>query len=316
MRHNVVLNVMGLITKYIGLMFIFPTLAALVLKEYSAVAPFLYAGILSVVLGYIFLIKKANQKDIDNIKKSESLAIVCFAWILFALLCSIPYLFYGFDFTNALFEAVSGVTTTGATVIDDFTIYPKSLFFFRSLTQWFGGMGIVVLFIAVLPKIAVAGRQMFYAEAPAPTQDKATPRIRYTASWLWGIYFALTLLETIVLRFLGLDWFNSIVTALSTIATGGFSAMGQSVAEFNSFKIGICVTIFMFVAGLNYILIYRSFKAKNPMPILKNEEFRAYVGITCFLAVVLALSLVINMNYNSAKAFLYSFFEVISTMTS
>ena len=241
MRYNLISNMMGLISKYIGVMFIIPAIAALCLNEVNHIIPFIISGVIALILGFVLSINKVPQKEIDNIKKSESLTTVFFAWVLFALLCSIPYLFYNFTFTNALFEAMSGVTTTGATIIDDFTIYPKTLFFFRSLTQWFGGMGIVVLFIAVLPKISVAGRQMFFAEAPTPTQDKATPRIRYTASWLWGIYLALTLIETGILKYYGVNWYQAIITSLSTIATGGFSALPNSIADFHSIKISICI---------------------------------------------------------------------------
>lgn len=316
MRYNLIFNILGLISKYIGAMFIFPIICALILKENNHIIPFLTSMLLALFLGIMLSYGKVQQKDIDNIRKSESLATVFFAWVFFALLCCVPYLFYDFSFTDALFESMSGVTTTGATIINDFSKYPKTLFFFRSLSQWFGGMGIVVLFIAVLPKIAVAGRQMFYAEAPAPTQDKATPRIRYTASWLWAIYLALTLIETIVLKYFGIDWYNAILTSLSTTATGGFSALPNSILEFQSVKISICVTIFMFIAGINYILIYRTFKNKKITPFFKNEEFRAYLGIFLFLSIFLSLSLALNMNYDILKAFVHSSFEVISTMTS
>ena len=316
MRYSLIFNILGLISKYIGIMFIIPIICAFILGENNHTSPFLTSMIIALVLGLLFSIKKAEQKEIDNIRKSESLATVFFAWILFALLCSIPYLFYNFSFTDALFEGMSGVTTTGATVMKDFSLYPKTLFFFRSLTQWFGGMGIVVLFIAVLPKISVAGRQMFYAEAPVPTQDKATPRIRYTASWLWGIYLALTLVETFILKYLGVDWYNAILTSLSTTATGGFSALPNSIFDFQSVKISVCVIIFMFIAGMNYILIYRTFKSKNPMPFFKNEEFRAYFIITSFLVIFLASSLIYNSHYDAFKAFTHSAFEIVSTMTS
>ncbi len=316
MRYSLISNILGLISKYIGMMFIIPIIAACILKETNHIAPFLSSMAIALILGLMLSVKKVEQKEIDNIRKSESLTTVFFAWILFGLLCSIPYLFYDFTFTNALFEAMSGVTTTGATVITDFSLYPKTLFFFRSLTQWFGGMGIVVLFIAVLPKISVAGRQMFYAEAPTPTQDKATPRIRYTASWLWGIYLALTLIETVILKYLGADWYNAILTSLSTTATGGFSALPHSIFDFQSVKISICVLIFMFVAGVNYILIYRGFKSKRLTPFFKNEEFKAYCIITLFLVVFLALSLIYNSNYDSFKAFTHSAFEIVATMTS
>ncbi|MBQ8615354.1 MAG: TrkH family potassium uptake protein, partial [Clostridia bacterium] len=316
MRYNLILNVLGLILKYIGVLFIIPIVASFLLKEQSHYLPYLTSGLIALILSFIFSIKKVEQKEIDNIKKSESLTIVFFAWILFALVCSIPYLFYGMNFTFAMFESMSGVTTTGATIMNDFSLYPKTLFFFRSLTQWFGGMGIVVLFIAVLPKISVAGRQMFYAEAPMPTEDKATPRIRYTASWLWGIYLALTVVETLILKHFGLDNYHATITSLSTIATGGFSSMPNSIYDFHSVKITLCVFFFMFIAGINYILMYRSLKNKNLTPIFKSEEFRVYLGVTIFISLFLALSLIINSNYEIKTALINSFFQVSATMTS
>lgn len=316
MRYNLIANILGLISKYIGMMFVIPIIAACILKETPHIYPFLTSMAIALIAGLILSYKKVPQKEIDNIRKSESLTTVFLAWIVFALLCCVPYLFYDFTFTNALFESMSGVTTTGATVMTDFSLYPKTLFFFRSLTQWFGGMGIVVLFIAVLPKISVAGRQMFYAEAPAPTQDKATPRIRYTASWLWGIYLTLTLIETFILKYLGADWYNAILTSLSTTATGGFSALPNSIFDFQSVKISICVLIFMFIAGINYILIFRGFKTKKILPFIKNEEFRAYAIITIFLTLFLSASLIYNSNYDLFKAFTHSAFEIVATMTS
>lgn len=316
MRYNLISNILGLISKYIGVMFIIPIMAALFLGEYDHIKPYAIAGCCAVLLGYILSVRKVNQKEIDSIKKSESLTTVLFAWILFALLCSIPYLFYDMTFTNAMFEAMSGVTTTGGTIIKDFGVYPRVLFFFRSLTQWFGGMGIVVLFIAVLPKISVAGRQMFYAEIPAPTQDKATPRIRYTASWLWGIYLALTLIEALILMHFGLNCYSAVTTSMSTIATGGFSPMPNSIYDFHSIKISITILIFMFIAGINYILIYRSLRTKSAQPFFKNEEFRAYISFSAFLILLLALSLIINSNYTVLKALFHSSFEIVSTMTT
>lgn len=315
MRYNLIFNILGLIAKYIGVMFIIPIIACFLLKEHCGYI-YLISGIISLCAGFLFSLNKAPQKDIDNIKKSESLTIVFFAWILFALICSIPYLFYDFSITNALFEGMSGVTTTGATIIKDFSIYPKSLYFFRSLTQWFGGMGIIVLFIAVLPKISVAGRQMFYAEIPAPTEDKATPRIRYTASWLWGLYLAFTAIETIILKYLGLDLYDAIVTSLSTTATGGFSPMQDSIMGYGNMSVSVCILIFMYIAGINYILIYRGLKNKKISQFFKSEEFKAYTGIIIFLSLLLATSLFINSNYEFKHALLKSTFEIVATMTS
>ena len=316
MRYNLIFNILGLISKYVGIMFIIPIVAAIILKEYNDIMPFFASFVIALLLGFLLSVKKVSQKSIDSIKKSESLMTVFFAWIFFTLLCAIPYLFYDFTITNACFEAMSGTTTTGGTVITDFSLYPKTLFFFRSLTQWLGGMGIVVLFIAVLPKIAVAGRQMFFAEIPAPTEDKATPRIRYTASWLWGVYLTYTVIETIVLKFLNVDTYNAIITSLSTISTGGFSALPDSIKEFQDSRVAICVLFFMFIAGINYLLIYRSLKNNKKGLIFKSEEFRAYLGIVLFIGILLGLSLIINAHHPVKTAFLHSFFEVVATMTS
>lgn len=316
MRYNLILNILGLISKYIAIMFLIPVVAAILLKEYSHITPFLVTGIISYLTGLLFLIKKVPQKDIDNIRKSESLAAVFFVWMFFGIICTIPYLFYNLSFTNACFESVSGITTTGATIFQDFNLYPKTLFFYRSLTQWFGGMGIVVLFIAVLPKIAVAGRQMFYAEVPAPTEDKATPRIRYTASWLWGLYLTFTVIEAVILKLLGLNTFDSIITSLSTIATGGFSHLSNSIIDFNNSYVALCIIIFMFIAGTNYILIFRSIKNKKLTPFLKSEEFRAYLIIFLILTSLLSLSLFFNSHQSALRAVLNSSFEIITTMTS
>lgn len=316
MRYGLILNILGLISKFLGILFVPSIIVALAMKEYSAILPFLAGIVSSLALGFLLNIKKENKKEMDNLKKSESLAVVVFAWVLFGFLSAIPYLFYNLNFTDACFEAFSGVTTTGATIFHDFNLYPKSLFFFRSSTQWLGGMGIVVLFIAILPKVAIAGRQMFYAEAPTPLEDKPTPRIRHTAGWFWGLYLAFTLIETIILHFLGLDFFDSLTTSISTISTGGFSPHAHSILGFNNPSVSICVLLFMFLGGINYILIYRSLKSKKPTPFFKSEEFKAYFSITLFLASILALSLFFNSNYPLKKAFLHSFFEIIATITT
>ncbi len=316
MRYNLIFNILSMTLKYIGILFLIPVVAAFLLHENKEIIPFIVTAFVSIIIGFIFSLNDADKKDIDNIKKTESLVTVLFAWLLFSLICSIPYLFYGFSFTNACFEAVSGVTTTGGSVIQDFSLYPKTFYFYRSLIQWIGGMGIVVLFIAVLPKISVAGRQMFYAEAPVPTEDKATPRIRYTASWLWGLYLAFTTVETIVLKFLGLDFYNATVTSLSTIATGGLSLLPNSILGYNSTAVSVCVMIFMYIAGINYILIYRTIKNKSFASLFRSEEFKVYTGLILILSLCLTLSLCINSNYEFRTAILNSTFEIVSTMTT
>jgi trk system potassium uptake protein TrkH len=188
MRLNVVINTVGIMLRYIALVMFLPIIFALCYGEYESILPFLTGALVSLVLGFLFSLNKASEKDIDTINKAEALATAFFAWVFFALTAAVPYLFYNLGIINSLFEAVSGVSTTGATILQDFSLYPKTFFFYRSMTQWLGGMGIIVLFVAILPKFSVAGRQMFFAENPNPSEEKITPRVRHTASWLWGIY--------------------------------------------------------------------------------------------------------------------------------
>ncbi|MBR2316669.1 MAG: TrkH family potassium uptake protein, partial [Spirochaetales bacterium] len=197
---------------YFGIVLLVPILVALLYSETNAIIPFLTAGFGA--LSVSFLLKKiipnaSEVKSINDIKKSEGLFLVTFCWIFAGLFASIPFLFFGLSPINAIFEATSGITATGATILTDFNL-PKTLFFWRSFTQWLGGMGIIVLFIAILPQFAIAGRQLFFAEAPGPTEDKLTPRIKNTASSLWKIYFGMTIIEFILLQFSGMDWFNSL----------------------------------------------------------------------------------------------------------
>ena len=201
MRLNYLANAIGLTMIYIGLVILSPIVVALYYQDFASIQPFLCAGAISASLGYIFRKVVPNTTTLENlndIKKAEALFIVAVSWVIFGIISAIPYLFYGISPINALFESVSGITTTGATILTTYD-YPQAFFFWRSLTHWLGGLGIIVLFIAILPQFAVAGRQMFFAEAPGPTEDKFTPRIRNTASALWKIYAGLTLLQIILL---------------------------------------------------------------------------------------------------------------------
>lgn len=200
MRLSYLANAISLIMMYIGMVILSPIIIALIYHDYYSVIPFLCASIISSAGGFIIrkLVPQSRElENLNDIKKAEALFIVAVSWIIFGIMCAIPYLFYGLSPLDSLFESVSGITTTGATIITHFN-YPKAFFFWRSLTQWLGGLGIIVLFIAILPQFAVAGRQMFFAEAPGPTEDKFTPRIRNTASALWKVYAGLTLLETVL----------------------------------------------------------------------------------------------------------------------
>lgn len=316
MRINVVINTVGIMLRYIALLMLLPVIFAFCYREYTSILPFLTGSLMSLIFGGLFSLNKASEKDIDTVNKPEALGIALFAWMFFALVASIPYLFYNLGVVNSLFEAVSGVSTTGATILKDFSIYPKTFFFYRSMTQWFGGMGIIVLFIAVLPKFSVAGRQMFFAENPNPAEEKVTPRVRHTASWLWGIYLGLTVLQVIILKLAGLDFYNSICTAFSTVGAGGFSPNGDSIIGYNNAIITAIIMVFAFLAGTNFILMYKFFVQRKFSAPLKSEEFITYVAVTLILGLLIAFSLCKNMGYLPREGLLAGFFQTISIMTS
>lgn len=315
MRFKVIFNTTGIILKYISLIFIFPVISAIYYKEYSSILPFLLSGLISFVLGLLFCLNDASEKDIDNITRPEAFGTVLSSWWVFGAICAIPFLFYDLSLINALFEAFSGVSTTGATILTDYSIYPKTFFIYRSLIQWFGGMGIIVLFIAVLPKFAVAGRQMFFAEAPNPTEEKITPRIRYTASWLWSIYILLTFIQTVVLKLSGLSFYDSICASLSTISAGGFSNTNSSFIGYAD-KIVWVLGIFTFLAGTNFILTYKVLIQGKIGEIFKSEEFRAYFLIVMTFTLALAFILCTEHSLAFFDAIRSGFFETATTITS
>lgn len=318
MRLNYLANAIGLIMIYIGIVILTPIPVGFYYNETQSIMPFLIASIVGVLGGLALrkLIPNASKvENLNDIKKSEALFIVVISWIMFGILSAIPYLFYGLGTLDSLFEAVSGITTTGATIITHYH-YEKAFFFWRSLTQWLGGLGIIVLFIAILPQFAVAGRQMFFAEAPGPTEDKITPRIRNTASALWKIYGILTILEIILLKLAGMPLFDAVCNSFSTLAAGGFSPNPESTFGYHSNLINWIILFFMFFAGASFILQYKSINRKNPFLLFQNEEFRAYTTGIFIFSTAIALVLFFNDNYNVIDSITSGFYQVISITTS
>jgi len=302
---------------YFSIVLLVPVIVALIYQETSAILPFVIASISVLVLALLlkFGIKGvADVKSINDIKKSEGLCAVIFCWIFAGMFASIPYLFFGFTPTNAFFEATSGITATGATILTHFD-YPHALFFWRSFTQWLGGMGIIVLFIAILPQFAIAGRQLFFAEAPGPTEDKFTPRIKNTASSLWKVYFGMTILAVILLASNGMDLFEAICHSFSAVSGGGFSPNSESFIGYSNTIVWI-LCFFMFFAGASYNLQYKAWSKFNPILLFKNEEFKVYFGLFALLGLFLAVSLFVHMNYSCTESAVHSFFQVASVMST
>lgn len=316
MRLNFVTIAISLILKYLAILMILPISVALYFQDYNSVLAFLTTTLVNLILGIFLNPKRIDPDLLNDFKKSEALATVAFSWIFISLISTIPYLFYGMSPINALFEAVSGITTTGATILTDFSKYPATMFFWRSYTQWLGGMGIIVLFIAVLPQFAVAGRQMFSAESPGPTDGKFTPRIKSTAAFLWNLYLALTVVLIIILKTLGMPLFDAVCNSLSTIACGGFSPNPNSVFGYNNPSFIWVIAFFMFLSGTGYPLIYKIFVKRQPLNLFKNDEFKTYVGIILAFSILISAILYIDKTYDIYKAFEEGLFQVISTITT
>ena len=285
------------------------------------------AAIVTMIVGTSSMyLTKGHEKEVS---RKEGYIIVTFGWLIMSLSGVLPYMFSGAipDFTNAFFETISGYTTTGASILDDIEVLPEGILFWRSLTHWIGGMGIIVLAIAILPLLGIGGMQLFAAEAPGPTGDKLHPRITDTAKRLWLIYFGYTVAETILLKLAGMSFFDAINHSLATLSTGGFSTKNLSVAYWNDQPlIQYIIIFFMFLAGSNFVLSYYAFKGKV-QKVLLDEEFKFYIiSIICF-TIIAALVVYYKANVATSdyypmvfgeaeSAFRHSLFQVLSVITT
>ncbi|NJC27928.1 TrkH family potassium uptake protein [Neolewinella antarctica] len=277
--------------------------------------PLLLAGALSLLSGGIcFLIK--NPQGIP-IRKREGYMIVVLSWVSMVASGMLPYLFSGVipTFPEAIFETVSGMTTTGASVLTDIEIQPKGILYWRSLTQWIGGMGIIVLTVAIFPLLGIGGIELFAAEAPGPTSDKLHPRISETAKRLWFIYVGLTAVLFFVLWALGMNKFEAVNHALTTMATGGFSTRNASAGDFSP-VIQYALILFMFLAGVNYTVLYLSFKGRFS-DVWKSEELKAYSLVVLLLVVLFTVRVYYATGATDLEqSFRDSFFQIVSLITT
>lgn len=274
------------------------------------------SGAISVIIGGITWLGTKSEHN-KELKKKDGYLIVTLGWICMSCFGSLPYMLSGAipDFTNAFFETISGYTTTGATIMTDIESAPKGILFWRSLTQWIGGMGIIVLAVAILPILGIGGMQLFVAEAPGISPDKMKPRIKEVAKRLWFIYIGLTLAETVLLMFGGMTFFDAINHALTTMATGGFSTKNASIAYYDSAYIQYVIIIFMFIAGTNFTITYFGLKGKFKK-VWQNEEFRNYLIIIVVLAICISFFVFSSKWEGFEKSFRDSLFQVVSIITT
>ncbi len=304
-------------------------IAALVSSIYKdgVTTEILLAAIVSMMVGLISMFFTRDHKK--EVKPKEGYMIVTFGWLVMSVSGVLPYLFSGAipDLTNAFFETISGYTTTGASILDNIEVLPKGILFWRSLTHWIGGMGIIVLAIAILPLLGIGGMQLFAAEAPGPSADKLHPRITDTAKRLWYIYVGYTAAQTLLLKLAGMNFFDALNHAMATLSTGGFSTKNASLAFWNDQPlIQYIVILFMFLAGSNFVLSYFAFKGKVQR-ILKDEEFKFYVGFIAAFTLIAALIIFFQAQPSISdrlpmvagegeSAFRHALFQVLAVVTT
>jgi trk system potassium uptake protein TrkH len=307
------LRTLGALLLFLAAALLVPLACALFYGDGTAGAFLLSAAICAACGGGCY--RSFHSKG--DLSVREGFAIVTFGWLAFALFGALPYVISGGipAYVDAFFEAMSGFTTTGSTILTDIEALPPSLLFWRSFTQWLGGMGIIVLSLAILPMLGVGGMQLFKAEVPGPTADRLTPRIQDTAKLLWGVYLLLSIIELGLLMAGNMNFFDAINHTFTTMATGGFSTRNASVAAYHSAYIDGVITLFMFLAGVNFTLHYLALRGR-PLDFWRNEEFRFYLWLTLGATVLLTLFNLAGPYAGIGDSLRYSAFQVVSIMTT
>ena len=313
MKHNIVLNTLGSILLFLGISMIFPLLYALYYHE-KATSAFIISMIITVTVG--ILLKKLFS-PLEPIRIKEGFAIACLGWIVAAAFGALPFMFAGTftNFIDAYFESMSGFTTTGATVIAAIEGNPYSILFWRDFIQWLGGMGIIVLVVAILPPLGVGGMQLFKSEVPGPEPDRLKPKIKDTAKLLWRVYIVISALEVGCLYLSGMSLFDALTNMFGTMATGGFNPRNLSIAAYGNPFIEIIITFFMLIAGANFSLHYKVLHG-DIKSLFKDKEFIFYCGIILFSIFAISTELRLYVYKSVFTALRYATFQVVSIITT
>lgn len=315
MNFKLILNIIGIALVIISWFMVLPIIVSLIYKQ-SDTIPLAVSFIITFIAGTsIYFITKKHRRE--EIRHRDAFIIVTFTWIVISLFGSMPYMLTGtlHAFTDAFFESMAGFTTTGASVFTNVEAAPKGLLFWRSMSQWIGGMGIILFALAILPLLGTGGMQLFKAEVPEISVDKLKPRIIDTAKALWFIYVALTAADALLLTASGMSVYDALCHAFTTMATGGFSTKNASIAHFHSTSIEYITSFFMFCAGINYSLYFYVFKGRLSK-LWKSDEFKFYIGVTVLATLLITMNMWIVSVTSLIDSFRYSLFQVISLMTT
>jgi trk system potassium uptake protein TrkH len=315
MNFKIIFNIIGFLLMLTGLLMT-TGIAFSLYYGHDDIISILISAAISVTSGIILWL---ITRDADKLLlgKREGYIIVTLGWLTLAIFGSIPFIIYGAipNYTDAFFETMSGFTTTGATILRDIEALPAGLLFWRSMTQWLGGMGIIVLSLAILPLLGIGGMQLFSAEVPGVTKDKFHPRIKETAKRLWGIYVILTAAETVLLMIGGLNFFDAINHAFTTMATGGFSTKNANTAHFDSPFIQYVFIVFMFFAGMNFTLHYFALHF-NFEVFKKNTEFKVYALFIIIATLIIVFIHRPHHTFHFEEAVRQTLFHVVSLTTT
>jgi trk system potassium uptake protein TrkH len=310
-----VLRFLGRLLLLLALAQLAPLVCSLLYGELWGALSFLASALITALFGLLgFWLGEAG----GDLYRREGILMVVGGWVLASLFGALPYLFSATltHPVDAFFEAASGFTTTGATVLVDIEAVARGVLFWRSFTQWLGGMGIIVLFVALLPELGPGARFLYKLEVPGPTAETLSPRIRDTAAILWRIYLGFTLAETLLLLLSGLNLYDALTHTFSTLSTGGFSPHGESIAAFGSPLVSLIIILFMVLAGGNFSLYYGVLRGRG-WNLLKDPEFRIYLALLAFGTTIVAWDLLRSGTYARAgRAGLEALFQVVSIMST
>ncbi len=318
MQIHIVLKTIGLLLMVFSLTQIPPILIDFIYSE-GEIFSFLISFILTFLGGYILWF--FNRNAVQDFRIREGILIVVCFWAVLSLFGTLPFLLTDsikdLTFASAFFESMSGLTTTGATVLSQLDDLPKSILYYRQQLQWLGGIGIIVLAVAILPFLGVGGMELYHAEYSGISKDRLTPKVRQTAIALWKIYLSLTILCALGYFFSGMSFFDAVSHSFSTIAIGGFSTHDASIGHFNSLSIELVAMFFMFLSGINFSLHFVVWNNRNFVNYWRDSEFKTYIFILISATVIILISLGLNSQYNSsADTLRYGLFQTISMATT
>lgn len=293
-----------------------PALCSFIYKEDDLFAH-LISSLITFLFGLILWFMTKIPLKVNEIERKDAFLIAALFWFSASSFGALPYIVYGVFSSplDAIFESVAGFTTTGASALSNIEVLPHGILFWRNFTQWLGGMGIIVLAIAILPKLSVGGMQLIRLEAPGPTTEKLTPKLAVTAKKLWTVYIALSFVLVVILLFGGMSLYDSILHSLSTMSTGGFSSKNTSIAAYDSSFIDVVITIFMFLAGINFVLHYSVFTGKISK-IFKSSELKFYIFLNLIFIILITSQIKGDIYSGFFESLRFASFQVISVSTT